>query len=147
MSFEATGTYPTLDVAALRHRTEPSRFALAAIACGLIAGGTNFFVLAAYGPEYFLVIAPVVAGALGSLWVLVQLVRIRNLAAAVKVSRETFPEVQDAIDEIRSRLSYRRRTDVYLVDKQTPPVTLASYFGYRVIVSQRSSSGKAGPGL
>jgi hypothetical protein len=123
-----------LDVEALRHHTEPSRFALATIAIGVTVGVAVFFSVSSIGPMESLVFAGLMTFLLGFTWLLLQLWRIRLLGAAVEVTRETLPEMQDAIDIVRARLNYTRRTPVYIVDKQTPRVSMTSYFGVKVII-------------
>ena len=127
-----------LDIEELRHRTEPSRFALAVSACGLVLALANYVAVAALGPVQLLAAGVFLLVFLASLWLMVQLVRVRNLAAAVRVTSESFPQVQAAVDEVRQKLSYDRRTEVFIVDKCVPRVAYGSYFGYHVIIMEGS---------
>ena len=60
--------------------------------------------------------------------------RMRLLGAAVRVSSDSFPELQAAVDEVRSRLNYTDRLDIHVVGKHNPPMELTSYFGTRVLI-------------
>ena len=123
-----------LDVSRLRHGTEPSRFAIAAIASGLVLGVALFVSLSALGLLSTLGIGLVLAVLMASIWILVQLARVRLLGAAVKVSERSLPELAGAIAFVRARVDYRKRVDVYVVAKQAAPLTLTSAFGTRLML-------------
>jgi hypothetical protein len=118
----------------LIHPTEPSRLALA-----LVAAGVALIIL--------IVVAAVAsnAGALGylflfalfiggSLWFGQQLLRARLLGRSVRVGSDTFPALQELLDEVRSTLGYQKRIDVYVVDKGAAPIAMSSYLGTRIVV-------------
>ena len=67
-------------------------------------------------------------------WVAVQVNRIRLLGAALKVSHRTTPALQTAIDSVRLRLDYTKRTDVYVTEQTSAPIRLQSLFGARILV-------------
>ena len=98
-----------LDVSRLRHGTEPSRFAIAAIASGLVLGLALFVSLSAVGLLATLVIGLGLAVLMASIWILVQLARVRLLGAAVRVSERSLPELASAIAFVRARVDYRKR--------------------------------------
>jgi hypothetical protein len=123
-----------LDVAALRHRTEPSRFALACVVSGLALAVVILVAVSLNGMLASLVYASGLALFVAVIWLALQLWRVRLLGAGLKVSNESLPEVQAAVDEVRDRLGYRQRVDVYVVAKATPSVSVTSAFGTRVIV-------------
>jgi hypothetical protein len=125
---------PPLDIAALRHRTEPSRFALAAMASGAVLSVTSFLTLVISGPLAALAVAAGLGVFVASIWAIVQLTRVRLLGAGVQVSSRSLPELQDAIDFVRARLDYTKRVDVYVVAKQDRPLMLTSAFGTRILV-------------
>ncbi len=127
-------TRDAIDVESLRHHSEPSRFALAVLVSGIALGGVIFSILVAFGPGRLLLAMLGLGAFVGSIWVLLQIARVRLLGSAVRVSPETFPDFQSAIDEVRERLDYRRRVDVYVVAKLPEQFQLTSYFGVRVLV-------------
>jgi hypothetical protein len=140
--------FDDLDMAALRHPTETSRFALALVALA-VAVAVALFVLLSLGritilASAFLIIALLVFVT----WILVQFWRIRLLGDGVLVSGQTLPEVQEIVDIVRSRLDYNRRVDVFVVDKisqvlsgDDAPITLASFFGVHVLVVEGDALG------
>jgi hypothetical protein len=123
----------SIDVTALRYPTEPSRFVLAA-ACtlsGLAAVAVWLFQLDR--PRLFATVIGL-AIAMTLLWVAFQIARVRILGDAVLVTSQTFPDFHPAIDEVRSRVGYHRRVDIFVVPKLTTPAQLTSYFGVRVLL-------------
>jgi hypothetical protein len=124
---------PALDVARLRHHTEPSRFALAVLASGVGFGAVLFVLLSATGP-LGLVGVLVLLVPTGTLWFAIHLARVRLLGKSIRVGPETFPELQSAIDEVRARLAYDGRVDVFVLAKLEQQFVLTSYFGARVLL-------------
>lgn len=138
-----------LDIESLRYPTEASRFALllfsSAVAvsiglCVLIVAGRSVEILGG------LIIA---ALTLGMLRLALLLWRLRLLAEGVRVDAESLPAVQDVIDAVRARLDYYGRVDVFVVDKASrilapdaAPVTLTSFFGFRVVVIEGGAIGE-----
>jgi hypothetical protein len=51
-----------------------------------------------------------------------------------RVANDSLPDLQAAVDEVRNRVGYYRRVDIFVVPKSSKPVTLTSYFGVRVLV-------------
>ena len=104
------GTGP-LDVDALRHPTEGSRFALACVASTAVISAA-VFVLVSTGHLFQAVLAVLVLVVV-ILVVLVtsMLLRIQLLANAVQVSAATLPDVDDVVREVRDRLAYDRRLE------------------------------------
>jgi len=142
------GPLGDLDVASLRHPTEPSRFALALVALALPVG-IALFVLVSLGQTATLIgiFAAVVVVVL-LIWVVVQILRIRLLGDAVLVTAQTLPEVQEVVDVVRARLAYDRRVDLFVVDKisrvlsgDAAPITLTSFFGVHVLVAEGDALG------
>jgi hypothetical protein len=137
-----------VDVDALRHPTENSRFALALVAAAGIVS-IALFVLLSLGrvAEIAGVVLAIIA-AFAALWFSLQLWRVRMLADGVQVTPESLPQVQEVIDIVRARLNYDRRVDVFVVDKvsrvlkaDSAPITLTSFFGVRVIVAEGGALG------
>jgi len=122
-----------LDIRSLRHPTEPQRFALAIVSV-VSAMAVVIALLAVIGWAQVVVVGLGLGLLLGSLWIGLQLFRVRILGDAVRVGPETLPALQEAIDEVRQRLDYHKRVDVFVVPKLSPPVQLTSYFGVRVLL-------------
>jgi hypothetical protein len=121
-----------IDVRALRYPTEPSRFVLAAV-CTLSGLAVVIVWMAQLDLPQLLGTVAALAISLLLLWVAFQIHRVRILGDAALVTSQTFPDFQQAIDEVRDRLDYHRRVDIFVVPKLTPPVELTSYFGVRVL--------------
>src|SRR5579871_6736791 len=117
----------------LRYPGEHWRFWLAAVVSvavlGLIVAG-----LAAAGSGALLKVVLVIALALASLWLTMQVLRARLLGNSVKVTPESFPELHRLVEELRLQLQYHRRIDVYVADKSDPPVNLITYLGTHIIM-------------
>lgn len=137
-----------LDVAALRHPYEPSRFALAIVGMAFPIAFT-IFVLVSLGEVTMLVALIIVIGlGLFLVWLLLQVWRVRLLGDAVLVSEETLPALQQVIDTVRERLDYTRPLRVFVVDKMstvlamdTAPITFTQFFGIRVIIAEGAALG------
>jgi hypothetical protein len=139
---------PGLRVDDLRHPTEASRFALALLASTAVLAVAVFVLISLGRVTWLLLLLLVVAVLIGVVWLSIQLWRVRLLADGVKVSAATLPEVQEVLDAVTGRLGYRRRVDVFVVDKirnvlaaDAPPITLTSLFGVHVIVAEGSALG------
>lgn len=122
-----------VDVPLLRHPTEPQRFALAVIS--VVSGiGVAIALTVVVGWVQVLIFGLGLGLLLGLLWISLQLLRIRILGDAVRVGPETLPAMQSAIDEVRQRLNYHKRVDIFVVPKLSPSVQLTSFFGVRVLL-------------
>jgi hypothetical protein len=137
-----------LDISALRHPTESSRFALALVASTLVLSVAVFVLMLLGRSLEILLVLLVIGFSFFVLWLGLQLWRVRLLADGVQVSAESLPEVQAAMDVVRARLGYDRRVDVFVVDKvsrvmkvDAAPITLTSFFGVRVIVAEGGALG------
>jgi hypothetical protein len=137
-----------VDVEALRHPTENSRFALALVAASAVVAIAVGVLLALGRVSQILLILLAIGFAFLVLWFSLQLWRVRLLADGVQVSSASLPEVQEVMDVVRERLDYRRRVDVFVVDKvsrvlgpEAAPITLTSFFGVRVIVCEGGALG------
>jgi hypothetical protein len=123
----------SIDVRAVRYPTEPSRFALA-VASVVSALAVVVVWVAVIDLESLLVgVISLVIGMV-AIWVTLQIHRLRILGDAVLVTSDTLPHLQSAIDEIRHRVGYHRRVDIFVVPESSKPVTLTSYFGVRVLI-------------
>src|SRR4051794_31021682 len=111
-----------LDVDALRHPTEGSRFALACVASTAVISAA-VFVLVSTGHLFQAVLA-VLALVVIILVVLVtsMLLRIQLLANAVQVSAATPPDVDDGVRGGGDRLAYARGLDVFGGNKTSRPL-------------------------
>ena len=130
-----------LDVSALRHPTEGSRFALACIAStAVVAGAVFVFLSTGHALEIALIIVILVLLIL-LIRVVQMVLRIHLLANAVHVSAATLPDVDDVVREVRARLAYEGRLDIFVVNKTSrtlgetsAPVAMISFFGVRFIL-------------
>ena len=129
---------PTVDVGLKRsrHHTEPSRYLLAVVSSSVVVAVLAFALVVLYGRQQALLVGLLVIPGIVFLWLLLQLNRIRLLGQAVRVSGATTPELQRAVDEVRARLAYTKRTDVFVTERVDVPIQLQSLFGVRVIVVQ-----------
>ncbi|HJU98022.1 MAG TPA: hypothetical protein VJ644_08605 [Jiangellaceae bacterium] len=122
-----------VDVRDFRYPTEPSRFVLATV-CTLSGLAVVIVWLAQLDPSTLLTAVIGLAIAMAILWGALQVHRVRILGDAVLVTSQTFPDLQQAIDEVRDRVDYHRRVDIFVVPKLTTPAQLTSYFGVRVLL-------------
>ncbi|MFG1817735.1 hypothetical protein ACGFIF_28525 [Kribbella sp. NPDC049174] len=130
-----------LDVDALRHPTEGSRFALACLAStAVIACAVFVFLSTGHALEIALFILVLVLFVLfvRLVWIVL---RIQLLANAVQVSAATLPDVDDVVREVRERLAYDGRLDIFVVNKTSlalgdaaAPITMISFFGVHFIL-------------
>jgi hypothetical protein len=130
-----TGARPSepLNIRALLHPTEHSRLLIALSSSAVVFGiaamiayvGAGWTILAEYG-GYLAAFGVVV-------WLSLQLVRSRLLGGAVRVSETTLPELQAVFDEVRARLDYHKRVDVYVMDQVAGGSAMTSYLGTRLI--------------
>jgi hypothetical protein len=122
------------NLAWLRHPSERSRLVLAVAASAMLAGLA--VVLFAKRLERDQVIWTMAAGpallVLG--WVALQVSRAHLLGNAVRVTPESLPELNDVLEDVRARLGYHRRVDVYVTDRVSGLATLTSLFGTRIIM-------------
>lgn len=122
------------DLSWLRHPSERSRLVLAVAASVMLAGLA--VVLFAKRLERDQVIWTMAGGPalLAAGWVVLQITRAHLLGNAVRVTHESLPELDDVIEDVRSRLGYHRRVDVYVTDRVPGLMTLTSLFGTRIIM-------------
>jgi hypothetical protein len=119
----------------LLHPHEQSRFGLALFA----AGGFLFLlfvVVAASGAGALIGAIALLAVVVGSVWIGLQLARARLVGRSVRVTPETFPEVQGALDAVRLQLDYRRPIEVFVTEKGDPPISCTTYLSTRIILIQ-----------
>lgn len=109
-----------VDVQARLYPTERSRLTLAM--CG-----------AAFPALFCVVLLPILP-LLAFIWVLRQLNRAWLLGNSVEVSAETLPEIQSVIDDVRARLDYHERVEVYVVRKSSPEMVVSSYMGSKILL-------------
>jgi hypothetical protein len=122
------------DLAWLRHPSERSRLVLAVAASVMLAGLA--VVLFAKRLERDQVIWTMAAGpaALALGWVILQISRAHLLGNAVRVTPESLPELDEVLEDVRTRLGYDRRVDVYVTDRVSGLMSLTSLFGTRIIM-------------
>ena len=78
-----------------------------------------------------MVVGPVAAA---MAWLALQLHRANLLGNAVRVTPEGLPELHSVLEEVRDRLAYHRRVDVYVTDRVSGLMSLTSLFGTRIIM-------------
>ncbi len=125
-----------VDLRTSRHHTEPSRYLLAVVSSSVVVAILLFALIVVYGRQQALLVGLLVIPGIGFVWLLLQLNRIRLLGQAVRVSPATTPELQHTVDEVRARLDYTKRTDVFVTERVDVPIQLQSLFGVRVLVVQ-----------
>jgi hypothetical protein len=135
---DARGSDAPLELDRLVHPSEQSRLVLALSATAVGFGGGGLLVVANSGWAGLAGVVILLAVVAGSAWLGFQLYRARMLGRSVRVTRESLPEVQALLDDVRSRLDYHRPVDVYVTESATPPALLTSYLGTKVIVLQGS---------
>ena len=128
----APSTAP-LDIRSLRHPAEHSRLLIALSSSAIVFGVAAMAAYSLHGWKMLAGLAGtlVVLGTL--IWLFLQVARSRLLGRAVRVSWTTLPELQSACDEVRARLDYRKRVDVYVTDKVDGGSAMTSYLGTRLI--------------
>ncbi|WP_370614217.1 hypothetical protein [Mumia sp. Pv 4-285] len=130
-----------LDVRVLRHPTESSRFALALVAT---ATGTALVLVVVLGALSIAEQAAYVVGLVALLvvfWITLQIWRVRLLADAIRVDEATLPDLDRIVQDVRGRLGFDRRVDIFVVDKigrvvrgETRTTMTTTYFGVRVVL-------------
>ncbi|WP_251096194.1 hypothetical protein [Streptomyces sp. Caat 7-52] len=69
-----------------------------------------------------------------SLWFGISLWRARLLGGAVKVTEESFPEINGILNSLRQQLDYRKDIDLYVSDDVEGKAQLLSLLGHRLII-------------
>ncbi|MFE0191955.1 hypothetical protein [Streptomyces sp. NPDC058989] len=69
-----------------------------------------------------------------SIWFAITLWRARLLGGAVKVTEESFPEINANLNALRQQLDYRKSIDVYVSDEVEGKAQLISLLGHRVLI-------------
>lgn len=124
---------PPLDMKTVRFPAEPSRFVLAIVSVLAVFAGLIVWLIAVdvslllYGTLLLVFVS-------ATLWLSLQLARVRLLGDAVLVSSQTLPDLQSAVDEVRATLQYDRRVDIFVVPNLSPRIRLTSYFGVRALL-------------
>ena len=122
------------DLAWLRHPSERSRLVLAVVASVILAGLAAVMILKRFETDHVIwtmVVGPA-AAALG--WAALQLHRAHLLGNALRVTPESLPELHAVLEDVRTRLEYDRRVDVYVDDRVDGLMSLTSLFGTRIIL-------------
>jgi hypothetical protein len=122
-----------LDVRSLVHPSEHSRLLIALSASAVVFGAAAMALWKKDGWTALAACAAILAFLAGLIWLSLQVYRSRLLGSAVRVSDSTLPELQSVVDEVRIRLNYQRRIDVYVMDKVSGGSAMTSYLGTRLI--------------
>ncbi|WP_281884722.1 hypothetical protein [Agromyces rhizosphaerae] len=118
-----------------RHPSEAPAFVLAVTAVGVVLAIGLF---AVFSPAVLGGLLAIVGVAL-FIWLNFQIGRVRMRAHAVAVTSASFPALQEVIDDVRSRLGYRRRVDVFVVRGQATAAATYTYFGVNAILLDGSA--------
>jgi hypothetical protein len=124
----------SVDVEAARHGTEPSRYFLAVLSGSVVLGLLVIGGLWSVGTGQSLAFVALAVGLLVSIWLSMQVFRVRLLGRAIKVSPRSTPELAAVVETVRSRLGYTKRTDVYVTDAITQNMAGQSVFGIRILL-------------
>ena len=122
-----------LDIRSLLHPTEHSRLIIALSSSAIVFGVAAMAVYFRGGWQMLAGLAGALAVLGTVIWLLRQVARSRLLGRAVRVSEMTLPELQSVFDEVRTRLDYHKRVDVYVTDKVDGGSAMTSYLGTRLI--------------
>jgi hypothetical protein len=98
-------------------------------------------VISASAAGILLELVVVFALLLASVWVAVQVARANTLGGSLRVSPDTFPELQAVLDDVRETLGYERRIEVFVADKPGAPISTLNYLGTRIMVMEGSLVG------
>jgi hypothetical protein len=130
-----------LAIKSLLHPTEPSRLAIALVPIFLVAAAFAALMITSGNALAIAVVLVFLAFFLGSIWLAIQIHRARLLGQSVRVTRQSLPEVQDALDRVRDQLDYHRPIDVYVAAKLPQPAIVVSYLGTKMILIEGSLIG------
>lgn len=122
-----------LDIRALLHPTEHSRLLIALSSAAVVFGIVAMMAYASAGWTILAEYSGYLVAFGVAVWLSLQIVRSRLLGGAVRVSETTLPELQAVFDEVRARLDYHKRVDVYVMDKVAGGSAMTSYLGTRLI--------------
>jgi hypothetical protein len=122
-----------LDIRALLHPTEHSRLLIALSSSAVVFGIAAMMAYAIAGWTMLAEYGGYLAAFGAAVWLSLQIARSRLLGGALRVSETTLPELQAVFDEIRARLDYHKRVDVYVMDKVAGGSAMTSYLGTRLI--------------
>lgn len=112
----------------MRHPHETSRRTLATLTTVVVYLIGLAFIIAS--PLYGLILIFLII----SLWFGISLWRARLLGGAVKVTEESFPEINRILNTLRRQLDYRKDIDLYVSDDVDGKAQLLSLLGHRVII-------------
>jgi hypothetical protein len=127
----------TPSIRPLLHPSETSRLILAVVAAGLTLAFWVLVIVAAHVASVLnllLAVAGTVTAIAASIWFAQQWRRSRLLGQSVKVTAVSVPDVHSVVEDVKALLRYRRRVDVYVIDKPESPIVTTSYLGTRVVV-------------
>lgn len=129
-----SGRHSRAQLESLRHPKEPSRFALALVATGIVAAGFAAATLTEYGVAGLVSVCAGLALAGLSVWISLQVRRAHLLGQAARVSVDNLPQVQATLDQVRRQLNYDRRVDLYVTDEVKAHAKLVKVLSTRVIL-------------
>jgi len=118
----------------LLHPTEQSRFLLAASASVIVFGVLGLAIATTAGVTVLLLTGAALALAGGLVWAALQVSRARLLGSSLQVTEDSLPELHAVLEEVRERLEYRRRIDVYIVARSSALASMTSYLGTKIIL-------------
>ena len=116
-----------LDIRALLHPTEHSRLLIALSSSAVVFGIAAMIAYDAAGWTILAELGGILAAFGVAVWLSLQIARSRLLGGAVRVSETT------VFNEVRARLDYHKRVDIYVMDKVPGGSAMTSYLGTRLI--------------
>jgi len=114
--------------------TEHSRFVLAVSASTIAIGLFVIVFLTRLGGAGLVVLLVGLPVVLGSAWLGLQIRRAALLGSYARVTEESLPEVHAVLEDVRRRLDYHKRVDVYVSADANPSTWMTSYLGTQIIV-------------
>jgi Zn-dependent protease with chaperone function len=121
--------FTDVDLKRLLHPRENSRFLIALIVAVPAACLGIWAIYASMG-----VVLLVVGSIVLSVWIIHQLLEAILIGGSVRVSQDNFPEIYDVLLEVKKRLKYNKKIDIYIVEDGSVNAFLFSCFQTRFIV-------------
>jgi hypothetical protein len=114
---------------------------IALLPIGLLTAGFVALMIVSGNAVAIAIVVVFLTFLIGSIWIGVQIHRAHLLGRCVRVTRESLPEVQEALDEVRHQLDYHRPIEVYVAAKLSEPAIVVSYLGTKMILIEGSLIG------
>jgi hypothetical protein len=123
-----------LQIAALLHPTEHSRLLIALCSSTIVFGTLGVILFVFQGPFGVGILVATWVPLIGAVWLVLQVLRARLLGRSIRVTADSLPEIQSLLDEVRESLDYHRAIDVYVAQDVSPPVSITSFMGTKILL-------------